>query len=75
MSAEFIPDPEWSPDPLPSGRLGPPRRKPPTAVGTATPRPPRPPGRRGYRHRPLWERVARKIVIGIANFFRRLAPI
>ena len=37
----FEPD-EWQPDPLPSGSLNPPGRKPPTAVGTATPRPPSP---------------------------------
>jgi len=33
----------WSPDPEPSGSLEPPRRRPPTAVGVATPPPPRGP--------------------------------
>jgi hypothetical protein len=37
----FEPD-DWQPDPLPSGSLNPPGRKPPTAVGTATPKPPSP---------------------------------
>ena len=37
----FEPD-DWQPEPLPSGSLNPPGRKPPTAVGTATPKPPSP---------------------------------
>ena len=32
----------WTPEPEPSGSLDPPRRRPPTAVGVATPPPPRP---------------------------------
>ena len=39
------PDDQPQPEPLEQGRLGPPRRKPPTAVGTATPRGPRHPHR------------------------------
>ncbi len=31
----------WQPDPEPGGALEPPRRRPPTAVGLATPPPPR----------------------------------
>jgi hypothetical protein len=37
---DWEPDDDDGPDPLPSGHLDPPRRTPPTAVGTATPRPP-----------------------------------
>jgi hypothetical protein len=38
--SSFEPDEERGPPPLPDGRLDPPRRNPPTAVGTATPKPP-----------------------------------
>lgn len=44
--SRFTANEEWHPDTMPDGRLGPPGRKPPTAVATATPRPPR----RPYRH-------------------------
>ena len=37
------PMPRFEPTPDPHGSLGPPDRHPPTAVGTATPPPPRPP--------------------------------
>jgi hypothetical protein len=53
---EFTPD-EWRPEPQPEGRLGPPGRKPPTAIATATPRPPGKPHRR-YRPSRL-QRIAR----------------
>ena len=43
---------DFSPDPEPGGALVPPRRHPPTAVGTATPPPPRP-------SRPVRTRVSR----------------
>ena len=42
----FTSNEEWHPDTLTDGRLGPPGRKPPTALATATPQPPRWP----YRH-------------------------
>ncbi len=48
--SEFDPDDEPHPKPLEAGRLDPPRRQPPTAIGTATPRPPTPP------HRPRTQR-------------------
>ena len=58
--ARFVPDDEWSPEPQPDGRLGPPGRKTPTAIATAAPRPPRKPDRRGYhgRHNAT-QRIAR----------------
>ena len=37
---KFEPNEERPPQPLPEGRLVPPRRDPPTAVGTAKPKPP-----------------------------------
>ena len=40
---------EWLPDPQEQGSLEPPRRRPPTAVGVATPPPPRGPRRSRYR--------------------------
>lgn len=40
---------EWIPDPLEQGSLEPPRRRPPTAVGVATPPPPRGPRPSHYR--------------------------
>lgn len=43
--SEFDPDDDPTPEPLEAGYLEPPRRRPPTAVGTATPRPPTPPRR------------------------------
>lgn len=36
-------DDEFRPEPEERGQFGPPRRRPPTAVGVATPPPPRPP--------------------------------
>ena len=65
---DSIPDPDddrWSdehrPEPLESGALETPRRKPPTAVGTVPPpREPRPPYRRGrYRGLTHFERITR----------------
>ena len=52
---------EWHPEPLESGALEPPGRKPPTAVGTVPPpREPRPPYRRGrYRGLTGLERITR----------------
>jgi hypothetical protein len=49
IARQFEPD-DWQPEPLPDGRLGPPRRRPPTAIGTATPDLPSPAYRRA-RHR------------------------
>jgi hypothetical protein len=40
---------EWVPKPQEDGWLEPPRRRPPTAVGVATPPPPRGPRRSRYR--------------------------
>lgn len=63
----FEPD-EWQPDPLPSGSLNPPGRKPPTAVGTATPGPPSPeyyPTRYGLGLTRL-QRIARASFGGLA---------
>jgi hypothetical protein len=37
---DFQPDDDRAPEPLPAGRLDPPRRDPPTAIGLATPRQP-----------------------------------
>ena len=57
----FEPD-EWRPEPLPSGSLNPPGRKPPTALATATPNPPSPeyhPTRYGHGFTRL-ERIARR---------------
>jgi hypothetical protein len=39
---------EWTPDPQEHGWREPPRRRPPTAVGVATPPPPRGPGPTRY---------------------------
>jgi len=63
----FEPD-DWQPEPLPSGSLNPPGRKPPTAVGTATPRPPSPEYRPTRYGRGLTrvERIARASLGGIA---------
>lgn len=57
----FDPDDEWRPQPLADGRLDPPRRDPPTAVGTATPPPPSRPYRPTRYGRGLTrlERIAR----------------
>ena len=63
----FEPD-EWRPEPLPSGSLNPPGRKPPTALATATPNPPSPeyhPTRYGHGFTRL-ERIARASLGGIA---------
>ena len=59
---EFTPD-EWRPEPQPEGRLSPPGRKPPTAIATATPRPPDKPYRR-YRSSRL-QRIARGMLAGL----------
>jgi len=63
----FEPD-DWQPDSLPSGSLNPPGRKPPTAIGTATPRPPSPeyrPTRYGLGLTRL-QRIARASFGGLA---------
>lgn len=53
-------DDDWHPEPQTAGRLGPPGRKPPTAIATATPRPPRQPYRPGrYRGLGATQRIAR----------------
>jgi hypothetical protein len=60
---EFTPNEEWHPDTLSDGRLGPPGRKPPTAVATATPRPPRRPYRSGrYRRLTTIEGITRGLL-------------
>lgn len=58
--SRFTPDDEPFRKPQTDGLLGPPGRKPPTAVATATPRPPRKPGRPGrYSRLTVMQRVAR----------------
>ena len=49
---------EWIPEPQEQGWLEPPRRRPPTAVGIATPPPPRGPRRSRYRETRM-QRIAR----------------
>jgi hypothetical protein len=49
---------EWLPEPLAEGSLEPPRRHPPTAVGVATPPPPRGPRRSRFRGSRM-QRIAR----------------
>jgi hypothetical protein len=49
---------EWTPGPQEQGWLEPPRRRPPTAVGVATPPPPRRPRRPHYRETRM-QRVGR----------------
>jgi len=64
-----IPDPDdqsqSQPEPLEQGRLGPPRRKPPAAVGTATPRGPRRPHQRSrYATGPT---RTRRVAVGLLS--------
>ena len=49
---------EWLPEPQEEGWLEPPRRRPPTAVGVATPPPPRGPRHSRYRETRM-QRIAR----------------
>lgn len=49
---------EWIPKPEEQGWLEPPRRRPPTAVGVATPPPPRDPRRSRYRETSM-QRIGR----------------
>jgi hypothetical protein len=58
--SQFTPDDDWTPETLAGGQLGPPGRKPPTAVGAAAPRPPRRPyGSGRHRDSSTLRRVAR----------------
>jgi hypothetical protein len=68
MRPRPLPDPDDEPrrEPLEHGRLDPPRRKPPTAVGTATPRGPRRPYRRG-RYDNLGLTRTRRIAMGLLS--------
>jgi hypothetical protein len=59
-------DDERAPEPLEQGNLEPPRRKPPTAIGTATPRGPRRPYRPGRYHRLGMSRT-RRIALGLLS--------
>ena len=62
-----MPDPdEFQPEPLEQGRLGPPRRKPPAAVGTATPRGPRRPHQRS--HYATGPTRTRRAAVGLLSF-------
>lgn len=49
---------DWLPEPQEQGSLEPPRRRPPTAVGVATPPPPRGPRRSRY-HETRMQRIGR----------------
>ena len=68
MRPRPLPDPDDEPrrEPLEHGRLDPPRRKPPTAVGTATPRGPRRPYRPGRYHN-LGLTRTRRVAIGLLS--------
>jgi hypothetical protein len=60
---------EWLPEPQEAGSLEPPRRPPPTAVGVATPPPPRGPLRSRYRHTRM-ERIGRAFaLLAVSTFF------
>ena len=60
---------EWLPEPQEEGSLEPPRRRPPTAVGVATPPPPRGPRRSRYRETRL-ERIGRTFAqLAVSTFF------
>lgn len=65
---------DLTPEPLPSGSLGPPRRDPPTAVGVETPEPEPAPSARGRESRhvllPLF-RAARRVLRGAARALGR----
>ena len=68
MKPRPLPDPDDEPrrEPAEDGRLDPPRRKPPTAVGTATPRGPRRPYRPG-RYNNLGLTSTRRIAMGLLS--------
>jgi hypothetical protein len=57
---------EWTPKPQESGSLDPPRRRPPTAVGIATPPPPR---HRGGEHYARPSRLRARALVGFLGTF------
>lgn len=63
--------PDWTPEPQTFGWLEPPRRRPPTAVGVATPPPPRGP------HRVVARRTRRTLLdmIGMAGIVGSLGVV
>jgi len=68
--------PEWPPETQTAGFLDPPRRKPPTAVGAATPEPPPAPQRvprqlRRARRGRLLERALRRLGRGVDGVVNR----
>ena len=65
--SEYDPDDDLPPEPLEAGHLDPPQRRPPTAIGTATPRPPTPPRRprSGREGLTLLQRRARTVLAGL----------
>jgi hypothetical protein len=65
--ARHEPDDDHDPIPLESGQLGPPRRKPPTAVGVATPRGPRH-SSRPSRYRTPALRLVSIAILGVLIF-------
>jgi hypothetical protein len=58
---------DWTPDPQESGWLEPPRKLPPTAIGVATPPPPRGPDRRSPRRTSRLRRIATVIGFSLAT--------
>jgi hypothetical protein len=56
---------EFEPQPQESGSLGPPRRKPPTAVGTMELPPPKPPRGRYPEGRSLLRRIALAVLAAV----------
>jgi hypothetical protein len=58
---------DWTPEPQPFGWLEPPRKYPPTAVGVATPPPPRRPHRRSTRSRWHFRKIAAVAALGVAT--------
>lgn len=58
-----MPSSSWPPDPEPGGALNPPNRRPPTAVGVATPPPPQ--GQPRYRNH--LSRLRRRLAEGFTG--------
>lgn len=57
---------DWTPDLSTFGWLEPPRRRPPTAIGVATPPPPHRPFRRTIPHRSRFHRITLVAIIALA---------